>query len=152
VLSNRSVLFKLTILVKSLINPCVFGSTAIVQDGQGRVLLIRHSYVSGWQLPGGGMNASEGPEQAILRELQEEVGLVESTAPEFIGLYTRKILWVSNVIALYRVRNARIDFKPGLEVREAQFCDPNALPEGTTPATRRRIAEMVNNTRRAPRW
>lgn len=150
--SNRSVLFTLSILAKALINPCVFGATAIVEDGQGRILLIRHSYVGGWQLPGGGMNANETPDEAVVRELEEEVGLSESTPPEFIGLYTRRILWVSNVIALYRLRNARIQFKPNFEVREAIFCDPAALPEGTTGATRRRIAELTGKMPRTSRW
>ncbi|HEY2032956.1 MAG TPA: NUDIX domain-containing protein [Rhizomicrobium sp.] len=142
----------MSILAKTVLNPCVFGATAVVEDGQGRVLLVRHSYVSGWQLPGGGVNAGEPPEHAVIRELEEEIGLAESTPPEFIAFYSRKILWVGNLIALYRLRNARIDFKPNLEVREAKFFDPAMLPESTSAATRRRLAELSSKTPRTPYW
>lgn len=147
-----SFLFTLSILAKTVVNPCVFGASAVVEDSQGRVLLVRHSYVGGWQLPGGGVAGSEPPDQAVVRELEEEVGLAESMPPEFIGLYSRKILWVANVIALYRLRNARIDFRPNMEIREAKFFDPAALPDGTTAATRRRLAELSGKVPRTPYW
>lgn len=147
-----SILFTLSILAKAIASPSVFGASAVVEDGQGRVLLVRHSYVGGWQLPGGGVSGGEPPELTIVRELEEEVGLAESTAPEFVALYARKILWVANVIALYRLRNARIDFKPNMEVREAKFFDPAALPDGTTAATRRRLAEISGKVPRTPYW
>jgi ADP-ribose pyrophosphatase YjhB (NUDIX family) len=147
-----SFLFTLSILAKAVLNPCVFGANAVVEDGEGSILLVRHSYVGGWQLPGGGVAGGEPPEQAVVRELEEEVGLAESMPPEFIALYSRKILWVANVIALYRIRNARIDFNPNLEVREAKFFDPGALPSGTTEATRRRLAELFGKMPRTPHW
>jgi len=152
VAGNSSFLFNLSILAKTVVNPCVFGASAVVEDGQGRILLVRHSYIGGWHLPGGGVNGGEAPEHAVLRELEEEIGLSESTPPEFIGLYTRKILWVGNFIALYRLRNARIDFKPNFEVREATFFDPATLPEGTSAATRRRLAELFGKMPRTPFW
>jgi 8-oxo-dGTP pyrophosphatase MutT (NUDIX family) len=50
---------------------------AIVIDPQHRVLLVRFEFPSGtrWALPGGGIEADETPEQAVQRELIEEVGL-----------------------------------------------------------------------------
>lgn len=132
--------------------PAVFGVRGIVEDGQGRVLLVRHSYIGGWHFPGGGVDRGEPPEKAVMREMEEEVGLMESTPPEFIALYSQKVLWVTNVVGLYRLRNARIDFKPNLEIREAQFFDPAALPTGATEATRQRLAEMTGKTPRTPYW
>lgn len=149
---NCSILFTLSIVAKALASPSVFGATAIVEDGEGRILLVRHSYIGGWQLPGGGVASGEPPELAVVRELEEEVGLAESMPPEFIALYSRKILWIANVITLYRVRNARIDFKPNFEVREAKFFDPAVLPDGTTGATRRRLAEFYGKVPRTPYW
>ena len=34
------------------------GVRALVVDGQGRIFLVKHSYVSGWHLPGGGVEAT----------------------------------------------------------------------------------------------
>jgi 8-oxo-dGTP diphosphatase len=46
---------------------------AVIVD-DGRVLLSHGSDGSGWQLPGGGMEAGETPEQTAIRELREETG------------------------------------------------------------------------------
>src|SRR5262245_44331660 len=45
------------------------GVRAVVIDGQGRVFLIRHSYVAGWHLPGGGRSEEHTSELQSLRHL-----------------------------------------------------------------------------------
>jgi ADP-ribose pyrophosphatase YjhB (NUDIX family) len=142
----------LVLALKALRTPVAFGASAIVEDAQGRVALVRHSYMAGWHLPGGGVNAGEPPADAVLRELREEIGLVRSAAPEFLGLFTRKIGWATNVVALYRVREAVLDFKPNLEIREMMFADPKSPPPGTVAGTRRRLAEIVSGMAPAPYW
>ncbi len=50
---------------------------AIVLDDQGRLLVVKPSYKSGWTIPGGIMEATgETPWDACRREVFEEVGLV----------------------------------------------------------------------------
>jgi len=78
-----------------MLTPVAFGTNAIVDDKDGRVLLVRHSYMSGWHLPGGGVGVGEPPAVAVLRELTEEIGLVQSAEPEFLSLFTRKFGWVA---------------------------------------------------------
>jgi len=138
--------------LKALVSPVAFGVLAIVDDAEGRVLLVRHSYQPGWHLPGGGVDAGEPPAEAVLRELREEVGLAQSAAPEFLGIFTRRVGWVTNVIVLYRVANAHIQFKPSAEIREILWADPRALPEGTVRSMRRRLAEFVDKTPPSPYW
>jgi len=50
---------------------------AVVTDGRGRVLLLKHRFRpgSGWGMPGGFIEKNEQPEDALRRELREEVGL-----------------------------------------------------------------------------
>ncbi|HET7921750.1 MAG TPA: RNA pyrophosphohydrolase [Gammaproteobacteria bacterium] len=47
----------------------------ILCDGAGRLFWARRTGQTGWQFPQGGIQPGETPEQALFRELQEEVGL-----------------------------------------------------------------------------
>ena len=50
---------------------------AVVTDASGRVLLLKHRFRpgTGWGMPGGFIEEGEQPEEALRRELREEVGL-----------------------------------------------------------------------------
>jgi ADP-ribose pyrophosphatase YjhB (NUDIX family) len=132
----------LFLTAKAVLSRVALGVNALVLDQAGRVLLVRHGYMGGWQLPGGGVDAGETPEAAIRRELHEEVGL-EGGRLSWVGHYARRILWMGHVVALYRIEGATLDFKPGLEVQAICWADPAAPPPGTTPATARRLAELA---------
>ncbi len=59
---------------------------AIIQDAQGRILITQRSkekhWAAGWwEVTGGGVSAGETSEEAIVRELAEEVGLDVSDYP-----------------------------------------------------------------------
>jgi 8-oxo-dGTP pyrophosphatase MutT (NUDIX family) len=137
----RTTLFRLFITAKALISPTAFGVAGVVIGEDGKVLLVRHRYMTGWQLPGGGVDRAEPPEQAIRRELGEEVGLTGGIVT-FLGLYTRGAGWATNVVALYRVTGGTIAFRPSLEIRQICFAEPEAPPSDTTAATLRRLAEL----------
>jgi len=52
------------------------GSACAIFDGGGRVLLVRHTYGRlNWELPGGGAEPGEAPDETARRELLEETGL-----------------------------------------------------------------------------
>ncbi len=68
-------------------NSLVPGASAIVPDGQGRILLHRRSDNGRWALPGGVMEIGESIADAIVREVQEETGL--DVVPErIVGVYS----------------------------------------------------------------
>ncbi|MBL6854666.1 MAG: NUDIX domain-containing protein [Alphaproteobacteria bacterium] len=137
---------------RALLTPVAFGAHAMVFDRNGRVLLARHSYHSVLGFPGGGVAGGEPPEQAVLRELREELGGMRSDPPVLVGLYTRRVGWVTNLIALYRLMNAEVDFRPNLEVREIVFVDPADPPSGIGSGTARRLAEHVSQSPPSPYW
>lgn len=122
--------------------PVTLGVRALVADADGRVLLVRHSYVGGWHLPGGGVNRGEPLAAAAARELSEEVG-VEATAPgRLLGVYLRLRRRNSDHVAVYLFDAWRGEpAADGREILETGFFAADALPEGTTEATRRRVAE-----------
>ncbi len=41
----------------------------------GKVILVKLRYAPGWRLPGGGRRGTEEPQEAVLRELREEIGM-----------------------------------------------------------------------------
>jgi ADP-ribose pyrophosphatase YjhB (NUDIX family) len=134
--------FRLFMMLRALWAPTVLGAAGAVFDAQGRVLLVRHRYSPGWRLPGGGVARGEPPQVALLRELGEEVGLAGGTA-RFFALYSRKAGWATNVVAFYRVSGAAVNFRPNLEIREICFADLSSPPDGCTPATLRRLTELM---------
>ncbi|HSZ12119.1 MAG TPA: NUDIX domain-containing protein [Rhizomicrobium sp.] len=137
---------------RAFLTPVAFGAHAIVQDRDGRVLLVKHSYVRGWHLPGGGVRGGEPADAAVLREVTEEVGLSSYSACEFYGLYTRKVGPATNVIALYRLRDAEIAFEPNFEIRNVMWADPENPPEDVSPGARRRLAELTGKADVSPYW
>ena len=142
----------LSIAARAWRTPVCFGTNGIIEQHDGTVVLVRHRYMPGLCFPGGGVGAGEPPQEAVLRELKEEVGLLHAGAVELFGLYTRKVGWTTNVIALYRVSGGEIRFKPSLEISEITCADPHAPPPATSPATRRRLAELTGAAPVSPYW
>ncbi len=138
--------------LRGLAAPVSLGARAIALDSAGRVLLVRHTYVGGWHLPGGGVDRGETSAEAIERELREEVGLVASQPPELFGLYLRRAGRWSDHIALYVVLKVELDFRPNHEISEIRFAEFQSLPDGTSAGTARRLAEFSGRAARASLW
>jgi 8-oxo-dGTP pyrophosphatase MutT (NUDIX family) len=51
------------------------GATAVIPDGQGRILLDHRADDGCWGLPGGWLGPGESPEDGVVREVREETGL-----------------------------------------------------------------------------
>ena len=144
-------MFWLHMAARAVLAPSVFGVAGAVFGADGRVLLVKQSYTRGWRFPGGGVDRGEAPMAAVLRELAEEVGLSGGTA-EFFGLYSRPAGWATNIIALYRVTGGTIAFRPNWEIRDICYADPLAPPQGTTPATIRRLQELTGAMPKSEKW
>lgn len=122
------------------------GVRAACFDGQGRVFLVRHTYVPGWHMPGGGVERGETCIAAIHKEIREEGNLVASSAPQLIHVYFNNRTSDRDHVMFYRLEVTQTAAKaPDREISESGFFPLNALPEGTTPATRRRLAELAGD-------
>ncbi|MES1198777.1 MAG: NUDIX domain-containing protein [Pseudomonadota bacterium] len=129
------------------------GVRAIVTDADGRVLLVRHTYMDGWYFPGGGVESGETALDAVKRELEEEGGISASSAPKLIGFYSNHARFPNDHIALYRVeRWAPCAHRSAGEIAERGFFALDALPEGVTAGTQRRIAEAFQGAAPSAEW
>lgn len=125
--------------------PLTAGVRGLVLDAEGRVLLVRHTYVHGWYLPGGGVERGETMLTSLRRELEEEVGVTLTGEARLVGLYANFREFKSDHVALYVVPHGAYAHEPrrSPEIAESGFFPPDALPQGVTPSTARRIAEAV---------
>ncbi|KAA3500715.1 NUDIX domain-containing protein [Rhizobium rhizogenes] len=119
------------------------GVRAACFDDQGRIFLVRHTYLPGWYLPGGGVERGETLLMALNKEIREEGNLVAASTPELIHVYLNLEGSNRDHVALYRLVVTQTEpKKPDHEIVESGFFDLSNLPEGMTPATRRRLAEL----------
>lgn len=148
----RNRLFHLWFL---LIRPMTLGVRAIVYDKNADlILLVRHTYVPGWHIPGGGVDAGETAEQAVLRELREETNIVVDGEPELISFHFNRGASRRDHIVLYRLDEFHQagEKQPDREIAEVRFFPLDHLPDDISPGTLRRIEEVFRGRRPDSYW
>lgn len=129
------------------------GVRGIVVDGEGRVLLVEHSYLHGWWLPGGGVDKGESAEAALVRELREEAGVVPNGSPELLSVHANERFFPGDHVLVYLVeRWERGPASQHGEIVAAEFFHPDRLPETVNRASARRIAEWRGLVDADPAW
>jgi ADP-ribose pyrophosphatase YjhB (NUDIX family) len=123
------------------------GVRAVVLDAENRVFLVKHSYISGWHLPGGGVETGETFREALQRELVEEGRIELVGEPALFGVYLNSHISRRDHVAVYLVRQFRQDRlpEPNREIVDCGFFETQALPAETTAGTRLRISEVLEN-------
>ena len=101
---------------------------AVITDNQGRVLLLKHRFRpgTGWGMPGGFMQEGEQPEEALRRELREEVGLEVEKLELFA---TRAFKVPRQVEIVFTGRAIGETNELNFEIQKAAWFFPNELPQ-----------------------
>jgi ADP-ribose pyrophosphatase YjhB (NUDIX family) len=130
------------------------GVRALVIAADGRILLVKHSYVSGWHLPGGGVEPGETLIDALIRELREEANVEPTAPPALHGMFLNERLSRRDHVAVFVVRDFRqiAAPQPNYEIIAHGFFALEELPNDTTAATRARIIEVVGAAPVSERW
>lgn len=111
-----------------IFRPKTQGVMCLILSGD-ELLLVRHTYGrSAWTLSGGGLKKNETKEEAIKREVKEELGL--TITPEYIGNFTQnaehKIDTVFCFVSRVERKEPKID---RLEIKEAKWWKIDHLPK-----------------------
>lgn len=130
------------------------GAQGCVIDGDGRVLLVQHTYRPGWHFPGGGVEKRETALDALTRELWEEAGVKLDREPELFGLYANHAMFPGDHIALFVVRawHHPEPPRPNREIAAHQFFAPDNLPDTVYAPTRARCAEIFSGALKTHNW
>ena len=134
--------------------PMTLGVRVAAFDGERRIYLVRHTYVKGWLMPGGGVDAGETIYEAARRELLEEGNLTSGKDPVLQSFHFNRGASKRDHVAFFTWSDVTQETpkKPDREIAEAGFFPLDRLPEGTSAATRRRLDEITAGTKPDRYW
>jgi len=118
---------------------------ALITDENNKVLVVKESQ-DFWSLPGGGLEHGETPQECIVREVGEEIGLLGVTVGEIAystSVYLdQRDYWMNWVV--YRASVTSTDFVLGDGVTDAKFIDISEI-EASTHLLEKLIVETVRS-------
>ncbi len=118
----------------------ILGAFAIILDDQGRVLLSHRRDMDAWNLPGGGMEPGELPDEAAIRETREETGL-EVAVERLVGVYGKPSGDELAFAFACLVIGGALTLTD--ESDDNRYFSPEALPRNTIPRHVERIRDAL---------
>ena len=129
------------------------GVRGLARDGEGRVLLIKHTYTSGWHMPGGGVERGETCEEALAREMVEEAGVELTGPPRLRSIHSSEASFRGDHILFYEIGDWRaVKATSRGEIAALEWFAADNLPRDVTSGTARRIAETLTGVSPDPQW
>lgn len=109
------------------------GARAICLTTAGGMVMIRHSYMPGWYIPGGGVRPDETQEDGTARELREEIGLQHFGSIEHLYDVEPGDERSGGRQSIFLVRDVHFEPALSMEVEAIGLFAPESLPPDTHP-------------------
>ena len=119
---------------------------------ENMVLLVKHTYQTGWYTIGGAVDPGETTGKAIERELYEEVGLIMNSPPQLFSIYYSRNERRDDYIVFYIHHGCTQKEVKSREIAEQKWFPLKELPPDASPATRKRIQEYLGESAISDVW
>lgn len=121
------------------------GVRVLIVNENSEVLLVKHSYMNGWHLPGGGVDQGETIFDAAVREVFEETSLVLEGELTTLGILHNESVSIRDHVVLLATKISRSSPKPSsVEISDVCFFSANNLPEDICPDTAYYIGQFMD--------
>ncbi len=129
------------------------GVRVIATDEQGQILLVKHTYLHGWWLPGGGVDRGETTHAAAIREVHEEAGLIATSEPRLLSIHSNERFFPGDHVAVFHIDRFNMTERTSHgEIAEIGWFAPDDLPDDITAASRNRILEYLGQQPATAEW
>jgi 8-oxo-dGTP pyrophosphatase MutT (NUDIX family) len=135
----QKLLYKPLDLYWRMFKPIIVGVKALLNSDDS-VVLVKHTYQDQWHLPGGAVKKRETIEDALKRELTEEIDGALSQYHLF-GVYSDLSEGKNGHIIVFLSKNFRFSKKQNFEIEKVQSFNIHGLPETVSKPVQRRIRE-----------
>jgi 8-oxo-dGTP pyrophosphatase MutT (NUDIX family) len=117
----------------------------VILNDHREVLLVKHTYIRGWHLPGGGLDSGESAEDGVVREVQEETGMVLEDKPMLLGVFHNKETTNRDHVVLFSSKTSEtVDLGiKTFEIRSVGFFPLDDLPIDLDVAAKEWIASAI---------
>lgn len=116
------------------------GAFAVIFDAEGRILLCHRRDMDAWNLPGGGLEAEELPDEGVIREVREETGL-EAKVERLVGVYGKA--GRNELVFVFICRVVGGELTTTEESDDCRYFTPTALPPNTLKKHVSRILDAL---------
>jgi ADP-ribose pyrophosphatase YjhB (NUDIX family) len=129
------------------------GVRGVVARDDGCIVLVKHTYVSGWHLPGGGVEAGESAQFSMTRELMEEAGIKLLEPPCLVSVHSNHRHFRGDHVMVFKAAKwVSCETDNSGEIQAVEWFDPHDLPEDVSPGTRRRLDEIYHGRPKSEDW
>lgn len=127
--------------------PLTLGVRAVLINEKRQVCLVKHTYVSGWHLPGGGVDSGESAVAAIAREITEETTVRLTGEMQMVDVFHNNKVNKRDHVVLFFSHSfeQKCSEVASFEIKDCEFFSLDNLPSDLDVLSRQMIIAVLNS-------